>query len=157
MLLFSTKVSQAAFTKVIMPVIGRKGTIKRGKYQRKINFSLNFLFEFSSESTLFKGTNKRAKYKIKIIIFLLSSESTLSKGTIKRGKYQRKTRFFVNLFRKMSTLSGKRLSTFSGKCQRFQEIKPTHTPPKKEGKFNLYQGLRAIHSTFWGKFDALLQ
>ena len=136
MLLFSTKVSQAAFTKVIMPVIGRKGTIKRGKYQRKI---------------------KRAKYKIKIIIFLLSSESTLSKGTIKRGKYQRKTRFFVNLFRKMSTLSGKRLSTFSGKCQRFQEIKPTHTPPKKEGKFNLYQGLRAIHSTFWGKFDALLQ
>ena len=136
MLLFSTKVSQAAFTKVIMPVIGRKGTIKRGKYQRKINFSLNFL---------------------KIIIFLLSSESTLSKGTIKRGKYQRKTRFFVNLFRKMSTLSGKRLSTFSGKCQRFQEIKPTHTPPKKEGKFNLYQGLRAIHSTFWGKFDALLQ
>ena len=130
MLLFSTKVSQAAFTKVIMPVIGRKGTIKRGKYQRKI---------------------------IKIIIFLLSSESTLSKGTIKRGKYQRKTRFFVNLFRKMSTLSGKRLSTFSGKCQRFQEIKPTHTPPKKEGKFNLYQGLRAIHSTFWGKFDALLQ
>ena len=144
MLLFSTKVSQAAFTKVIMPVIGRKGTIKRGKYQRKI-------------STLFKGTNKRAKYKIKIIIFLLSSESTLSKGTIKRGKYQRKTRFFVNLFRKMSTLSGKRLSTFSGKCQRFQEIKPTHTPPKKEGKFNLYQGLRAIHSTFWGKFDALLQ
>ena len=137
MLLFSTKVSQAAFTKVIMPVIGRKGTIKRGKYQRKINFSLNF--------------------QIKIIIFLLSSESTLSKGTIKRGKYQRKTRFFVNLFRKMSTLSGKRLSTFSGKCQRFQEIKPTHTPPKKEGKFNLYQGLRAIHSTFWGKFDALLQ
>ena len=127
-MLFSTKVSQAAFTKVIMPVIGRK------------------------------GTNKRAKYKIKIILFLLSSESTFSKGTIKRGKYQRKTRFFVNLFRKnvnlfrkMSTLSGKRLSTFSGKCQRFQEIKPTHTPPKKEGRFNLYKGLEAIHSTFLGE------
>ena len=35
-----------------------------------------------------------------------------------------------------------------GKCQRFQEIKPTPTPSKEEGRLNLYQGLRAIHSTF---------
>ena len=55
----------------------------------------------------------------------------------------------VNFFRKMSTLSGKRLSTFSGKCQRFQEIKPTPTPPKEEGRFNLYKGLEAIHSTLF--------
>ena len=74
LLLFSTKVSQAAFTKVIMPVIGRK------------------------------GTNKRAKYKIKIILFLLSSESTLSKGTIKRGKYQRKINFSLNFRAKVPSL-----------------------------------------------------
>ena len=34
-------------------------------------------------------------------------------------------------------------------CQLFQEIKPTPTPPKKEGRFNLYQGLEAIHSTLF--------
>ena len=27
-----------------------------------------------------------------------------------------------------------------GNCQQFQEIKPTPTPPKKEGRLNLYQG-----------------
>ena len=56
----------------------------------------------------------------------------------------------------MSTISGK-MSTFSGKCQPFQEndcqlfqeIKPTPTPSKEEGRFNLYKGLRAIHSTFF--------
>ena len=36
-----------------------------------------------------------------------------------------------------------------GNCQPFQEIKPTPTPPKKEGRLNLYQGLRAIHSTYF--------
>ena len=34
---------------------------------------------------------------------------------------------------KMSTFSGKRLSTFSGKCQPFQEIKPTPTPIPEQG------------------------
>ena len=110
MLLFSTKVSQAAFTKVIMPVIGRK------------------------------GTNKRAKYKIKIILFLLSSESTLSKGTNKRGKYQRKINFSLNFRAKVPSLKvrlseentkGKhvfcqlfqeRCQLFQEKCQLFQEI-----------------------------------
>ena len=131
LLLFSTKVSQAAFTKVIMPVIGRK------------------------------GTNKRAKYKIKIILFLLSSESTLSKGTIKRGKYQRKINFSLNFRAKVPSLKV-RLSEQNTKgklffcqlfqendCQLFQEIKPTPTPPKKEGRLNLYQGLGAIHSTLF--------
>ena len=77
MLLFSTKVSQAAFTKVIMPVIGRKGTIKRGKYQRKINFSLNF------------------QAKVPYLKVQLSEENTKGKLVF--------------------------LSTFSGKCQPFQE------------------------------------
>ena len=58
MLLFSTKVSQAAFTKVIMPVIGRKGTIKRGKYQRKIEENtkgkLVFLSTFSGKCQPFQ-------------------------------------------------------------------------------------------------------
>jgi len=49
---------------------------------------------------------------------------------------------------KMSTFSGK-MSTFSGKCQRFQENNySTETRVKRE-KFNLYQGLRAIHSTLF--------
>ena len=32
----------------------------------------------------------------------------------------------------------------SGRCRQ-----PTRSPPKEEGRFNLYQGLRAIHSTFF--------
>ena len=32
-----------------------------------------------------------------------------------------------------------------GKCQPFQEIKPTPTPSKEEGRLNLYKGLEAIH------------
>ena len=36
-----------------------------------------------------------------------------------------------------------------GKGQRFQEIKPTPTPSKEEGRLNLYQGLRAIHSDLY--------
>ena len=46
LLLFSTKVSQAAFTKVIMPVIGRKGTNKRAKYKIKIIFIFTFEREY---------------------------------------------------------------------------------------------------------------
>ena len=42
LLLLSTKVSQAAFTKVIMPVIGCKVTIKRGKYKIKSIFIFTF-------------------------------------------------------------------------------------------------------------------
>jgi hypothetical protein len=55
----------------------------------------------------------------------------------------------------MSTFSGKRLSTFSGKCQPFQEIKLTPTPPKKEERLNLYQGLEAIHSTYFREVQGL--
>ena len=36
-----------------------------------------------------------------------------------------------------------------GKCQPFQEIKPSPTPSKKEGRLNLYKGLEAIYSTFF--------
>ena len=44
-----------------------------------------------------------------------------------------------------------------GNCQPFQEIKPTPTPPKKEGRLNLYQGLRAIHSTYFREVHTTFQ
>jgi len=40
-----------------------------------------------------KGTNKRREYKINLNLFLFLSGSTLFKGTNKRAKYQRKTCF----------------------------------------------------------------
>ena len=44
-----------------MPVIGRKGTIKRGKYQRKINFSLNFRAKVPSLKVRLSEENTKGK------------------------------------------------------------------------------------------------
>ncbi len=61
LLLFSTKVSQAAFTKVIMPVIGCKVTIKRGKNQI-IGYLFCFLIYWKNTS---KGVRVLRPYTLK--------------------------------------------------------------------------------------------